>query len=116
MEKFKVRPGYQSKELLIEFCGEHRTESFPNVSSLLAAALSAKQEKHPVFSVETMIGNDRYFSYWVYQKGVYEIDDDIWACFISAPNNNVEVIEDIERALIKSGLFEKEDVDHGKYT
>lgn len=116
MEKFRVRPGYGSKELLVELCGDHRTPGFPNVLKLLAESLRAKQQDHPTFSSETMIANDRYFTYWSYANGKYEIDDDVWACFITAADGNPQVIADIEQALTTSGRFEKEDVDYDKYT
>lgn len=110
MEKFRVRPEYGGTKLLIEFCGDHRAADYPKVPILLANALKARQERHPVFSAETMTATDRYFSYWSYKNGTYEIDDDIWACFISVPDGSPTVISDIEHALTSSGQFVKGDV------
>jgi hypothetical protein len=110
MEKFRIRPEYGGTNLLIEFSGDHRAADYPNVPMLLAAALGATQQKHPVFSAETMIANDRYFSYWSYKNGIYEIDNDIWACFINVPDGSSRVIADVEHALTNSGQFVKEDV------
>lgn len=103
MEKFRVR--YGGAHSLIEFCGDHRAENYPNVSRLLADALGAMSQKHPVFSAETMIATDRYFSYWSYKNGIYEIDDDIWGCFITVPDGNANVIADLEHALTNGGQF-----------
>ena len=111
-----MRPAYQSKELLAEFCGDHRAEGFPKLAQLLAQALDSKEQPHPVFDTPKIaMETDRFFSYWAYDKGTYEIDDDIWACFISAPQNNVQVIADIERVLLESGLFIREEIDFANY-
>lgn len=59
---------------------------------------------------------DRFISLWEYHNGEYELDDDVWDFFILAPNNNTQVIADIERVLLASGQFMKEEVDFGKYT
>lgn len=108
MKKFRIRPEYGGTKLLIEFCGDHRSPDYPDVSNLLAAALGATQQKHPVFSAETMIATDRYCSCWSYKNGVYEIDDDMWACFISVPDGSAKVMADLERVLSDSGRFVKD--------
>ncbi len=115
MEKFRVRPGYHSQELLVEFWGDHRGEHFPNVSALLANALGAEPLKHPTIDTAMVAATDEFISYWRYAHGEYELVDDIWAFFIHAPENNLRVITDIERALLASGLFVKEDVDFSEY-
>jgi hypothetical protein len=116
MEKFRVRPGYKSKELLVEFCGDHRADAFPNIAKILAQALDAKAGKHPDLNTTTLaMATDEFISYWTYRNGSYEIDDDVWACFILAPQNNVQIIADIENALLNTGLFVKDDVEYGKY-
>lgn len=109
MEKFRIRPEYGGANLLIKFCGDHRAENYPDVSALLAGALGAILQKHPVFSAETMIVTGRYFSYWSYKNGTYEIDDDIWGCFITVPDSNPKVIADLEHALTNSGQFVRTD-------
>lgn len=115
-ERIRVRPGYHSKDLLIEFCGDHRSEGFPNVSEILRKALCSEQVKHPNFDeVKIAMSQDRYFSYWAYANGTYEIDDDIWGLFVSTREDNDRVIGDIERSLMQSGLFVKEDVNFADY-
>lgn len=115
-EKFKTRPGYKSKELLIEFCGDHRSPTYPNVASLLAIALNAKLKRHPILdTVRVGLATDEFISLWEYSNGEYELDDDIWSYFILAPNNNAQIVGDIERVLLQSGLFVKEQVDFEPY-
>ena len=116
MEKFRVRPGYKSEELLVEFWGDHRSEHFPDIQGILAKGLHAKPLKHPKLDAMTIaITTDQLISHWCYQQGEYELDDDIWAFFIHAPENNSQVISDIERVLLASGQFVKEEVDLNEY-
>ena len=116
LEKFKVRPGYKSKELLVEFCGDHRSPSFPNIANLLAIALNAKLKRHPTLDVAHIgFATDEFISLWEYSNGEYELDDDIWSYFILAPSNNSQIVGDTERVLLQSGLFVKENVDFEPY-
>ncbi|PCI26772.1 MAG: hypothetical protein COB67_09815 [SAR324 cluster bacterium] len=117
MEKFSVRPAYKSKELLVEFWGDHRSETYPSIQKLLEKGLNSKSKRHP--SLDTFriaIATDEFISLWQYENGEYELDDDIWGCFILAPDNNTQIISDIERVLLASGKFMKEDVDFSEYT
>ena len=116
MELFAVRPGYQSEELLVEFFGDHRGDGFPNVWDILARGLNAQPRAHPTLDTASIgIATDEHISFWQYENGTYEIDDDIWGLFISAPNNNAQIMADIERALVASGAFEKKIVEFDKY-
>ena len=117
MEKFRVCPCYKSEELLIEFWGDHRSQSYPNIQKILEVGLSAKPKKH--LSLDTInigLATDEFISQWEYKNGEYELDDDIWAYFIMATENNAQVISDIEQVLLKSGEFIKEDADFSEYT
>lgn len=116
LERFRVRPGYKSKDLLVEFWGDHRSSSYPNIANLLQNALNAKPKKHPVFdTVHIALATDEFISLWEYSNGEYELIDDTWAYFVLAQNNNAQVINDIEKVLLQSGLFIKEEVDFGDY-
>lgn len=117
MEKFRVRPGHKSDELLIEFWGDHRSKGYPNIQQILEVGLSAKPKKHPnLDTVSIGLATDEFISLWEYKNGEYELDDDIWAYFIMAPENNAQVINDIEQVLLSSGEFIKEDADFSQYT
>lgn len=116
MEKFRVRPCYKSKELLIEFWGEHRDIKFPDIEAILAQGLKAKQTEHPSLETASIaIATDQFISFWQYENGEYELNDDTWALFIHAPVNNAQVIADIKQVLISSGQFFKEEVDFDEY-
>jgi hypothetical protein len=107
METFGIRPGHGATGLLIEFRGDHRAPDFPDVAPLLAAALGATREAPSASAAEAMMAIDRYVGAWSYAGGRYEIDDDVWACFIRLPDGHV--LADIERALTASGRFVRDD-------
>lgn len=116
MERFRIRPGYKTKELLIEFCGNHRDKNFPNVAKLLKSSLSAKRNRFFKDIQENIYNFDGFISTWKYRNGCYELSNDIWTLFILAPDNNDIIISEIEKALLGSGQFEKEEVDFNEYT
>lgn len=114
--RFRVRPGYQSKQLLIEICADHRVDDFPDLGLLLQEALAATGQPHPEIDAAYIgLSTDRFISYWTYAEGAYEIDDDIWGLVVTTRANNAKIIADIEAALICSGRFVKEDVDFADY-
>lgn len=115
--RFQVRPVYHGSELLVEILEDHRAAGFPNVAAILKSALHPVQVPHPdgLDNPRVAWSQDRYFSYWTYARGDYEIDDDIWGLFVTASVNNSPIVADIERALLLTGKFVKEDVDFGKF-
>lgn len=116
--RFRVRPVFHGSELLVEVMDDHREDGFPNIALLLRDALGATQVRHPegLDDPRIAMSQDRYFGYWIYPGGRYEIDDDIWGLFVSAKENNVVVIADVERALLATGQFEKQAVDFAQFT
>lgn len=113
LHRFRVRPVYYGSDLLVEVMDDHRGAGFVNLPSLLREALHAVQMPHPegLDDARVAMSQDRYFSFWVYPGGSYEIDDDIWGLFVMAPEHNEAVTADLERALVSSGRFVKEFVD-----
>ena len=116
MERFKVRPCYKSKELLIEFCGNHKDKNFPNIAKLLKSGLSAKRNNIFKDIKENIYNLDGSISTWIYRNGCYELSNDIWTLCILAPENNATIISEIEKVLLDSTIFEKEAVDFNEYT
>ena len=115
--RFYVRPVYHGTDLLVEIVDDHRIAGFPDVARILRDALGAQRVPHPqgMDDPHAALLHDRFFSYWRYPGGEYEIDDDIWALFVAAPVGNAAVIADVERALAASGLFVRQDVDFARY-
>jgi hypothetical protein len=115
--RFRVRPIYHGREFLVEVMGDHRVDGFPNVAAILQDVLGASKIPHPekLDDPKVAVMHDRYFSYWIYAGGSYEIDNDTWGMFVWAKENNETVIADIERGLISTGRFAKETVDFEQY-
>lgn len=114
-ERFKIRPGYGSKLLLVEFCGDHRSDAFPHVAAILQAALQAEALPATSDEVDRALATDCHTGSWRYAKGRYLIDDDTWGLWIHCEENNREVVGDIEQALLACGLFIKDEVDFDGY-
>jgi len=114
--RFRTRPGYQSRDLLVELMADHRAPGFPDVPAMLRDELGAFRAPHPGGLDNPHLNLiDRQITFWTYPGGSYEIDDDNWGLFILAPENNVSVIADIERVLLETGLFEKQSVDFEQF-
>ncbi|MBZ5796052.1 hypothetical protein K8353_38650 [Burkholderia contaminans] len=115
--RFHVRPVFQGSDRLVEILDDHRAVDFPSIAAILQDALHAVRVPHPDGLDEPVIAlsQDRYFSYWAYARGHYEIDDDIWGLFVTASIDNSSIVADIESALLSTGKFVKEDVDFGKF-
>lgn len=109
METFRIRPGCGGTRPLIEFCGDHRAPDFPDLARIVAAALGATRQAQSMPAAEAMMACDAYASRWSYAGGTYEIDDDTWACFITVPDGGAQVVADIERALLDSGRFVRDE-------
>ncbi|MFC4525560.1 hypothetical protein ISN76_00335 [Dyella halodurans] len=118
--RFRVRPVYHGSELLIELLDDPRKDGFPRVAEILRDALGATigpppdNLNDPRFALAAL-AQDRYFTYWSYPGGNYEIDDDIWGLFVFAKDNNKVVIADLERVLLATGQFVKESVDFEQF-
>lgn len=84
---------------------------------MLCDALHATQKPHPenLDALHIAAAQDRFFSFWAFPGGNYEIDDDIWGLFISAKENNEAVTAEVERALLATGRFVKEAVDFEQF-
>ncbi|VWB57590.1 hypothetical protein BLA14095_02545 [Burkholderia lata] len=110
--RFCVRPVFHGSDLLVEVLDDHRAADFPNVAAILQDALHSVQVPHPDGLDEPVVAlsQDRYFSYWTYARGSYEIDDDIWGLFVTA-----SIVADIETALLSTGKFVKEEVDFSEF-
>jgi len=110
--RFRVRPVFHGSDLLVEVLDDHRAADFPNVATILQDTLHSVQVPHPDGLDEPVVAlsQDRYFSYWTYARGSYEIDDDIWGLFVTA-----SIVADIETALLSTGKFVKEEVDFSEF-
>jgi len=115
--RFRVRPVFHGSDLLVEVLDDHRAADFPDVAAILKDALHSVQVPHPdgLDEQEVALSQDRFFSYWTYAGGNYEIDDDIWGLFVTPTFDNARVVADIEGALLSTGKFVKEDADSSRF-
>lgn len=115
--RFRVRPVFHGSDLLIEIMDDHRAEGFPSVDVVLRDALRATKAPHPdkLDNPSIALSQDRFFSFWTYAGGAYEIDDDWGGLFVTAEKNNRAVIADVERALVATGQFVPEPVDFEQF-
>lgn len=105
MNSFFIRPAYGSEFDLIEFTGDHRSDDFPDVFYLLKCALNPTK-----ITVEYFVTDD-YVWEIEFESGIFELSDDWGGLFIIPKSNHKNVIEDISKALVFSGYFNKIHVD-----
>jgi len=101
--------------MLIEFTGDHRSGSFPNVAKILQYKLKSRRKGVLRDFQKNLYNFDGFVSTWSYPNGDYVIANDTWGLFVHADENNESIMSDIEAALVSSDLFVKEHVDFNEY-
>lgn len=110
MYKYKLRPGYKSSELLIEFCIKSANDAF--FDSIYAALKSINLQKQ---SVTDLWMNDEVLITMNSDCGSFEISVDIWdGVFIMSPENQTVIIK-IDEILSNHIDFIKLEVDFDEY-
>jgi len=106
MHGYKVRPGYESNNLLIEFIPDSSEEK-------LIADLNAvlKEAGLTYRSIKDWFLIPRYKT----PTGPFEVDYDEWGFVWILADENQAAIHLLDKVLQKSGLFHKEDVDYKQY-
>jgi hypothetical protein len=105
MEEFVVRPAYVSGKPLIEFRGDHRSDSFPNVLALLERSLPEFQAQGSSPAPDDFV--------WVcsFSAGRFELLDD-WGGLFVVPLTEVErVVYAVAAVLERSGAFRRSVAD-----
>lgn len=106
MHSYKVRPGYGSGKLLIEFHSDSSEEKL--VADLNAVLKAAGLIYH---SIKDYFLIRRFKT----PTGPFEVDYDEWGFVWVFADENQDAIHFIDQLLQKSGLFQKEDVDYKQY-
>ncbi len=101
MEEFVVRPAYVSGQPLIEFRGDHRSDSFPNVLALLERCLSEFQAQGSNPAPDDFV--------WVcsFSEGRFELSDDWGGLFIIPLSEAERVVSAVADVLERSGAFRR---------
>jgi hypothetical protein len=108
--KYRLRPGYGSDKLLLEFL---LTNTDPEFNKDLFTTLNVLKPR--VEKVEDLWMNDEVLLEVSSEMWNFTLSKDIWDfAFIMADNNQL-CIKRIDEILCKSSLFEKEEVDFEKY-
>lgn len=108
MYHYRVRPGYGSDKLLVEFMNDSTDEAF-------VAALRAVLSSNSVRSIQK---NDLIFLHQTVMDspaGSFEIDHDEWCMIWVHANDNQDAIHFVDGILTASGMFQKDAVDFTKY-
>jgi len=110
MYKYHFRPGYQSKELLIDVFGGAENETF--VSDFVNAIHEIKPK---MIDILDLWMNDEVLMTYDSEAGKFTISKDIWGFAFIMAENNQEVLAQINSILEKAELFEKVEVDFENY-
>jgi len=111
MYRYRLRPGYGSKELLIELLPESANQAF--FDELLEVL---KQVNAKVIDVLDLWMNDEVLLTFEGDLGSFMVSKDIWDfVFIMAPDNQPAILK-IEKALCANARFHTELVDFSKYS
>lgn len=104
MYTFKVRKGYGSEELLIEFIKASGTEEMIEDLKMSLSSIGAKLEKKEDFWM-----NDEMLYHMNSEIGRFQISVDVWDCIFILASNNQTAIHKIESVLTESGKFSKQE-------
>lgn len=110
MYKYRTRPGYGSKKLLIEFMTDTGNEEFVNTfkSVLLKHNIKVKYNEELLFTGQinyTMLSD----------AGEFDIVTDNWGCLFIHAENNQNVISYLENIFSQEESFIKEIVNFEDY-
>jgi hypothetical protein len=108
MYRYRVRPGYGSKKLLVEFMSDSSDEGFLAAlrSVFSANGIRATGEEAQLFRFRTIMDSP---------AGSFELDHDEWSMVWVHADENQNVIPYLDCILTASGQFQKEEVDFAQY-
>lgn len=110
MYQYYFRPGYQSKELLIEVFDGAENESF------VSDFLNAISELNPkMIDILDFWMNDEVLITYDSDVGKFTLSKDIWSFAFIMAENNQSGLALINSVLEKGNLFEKVEVDFERY-
>lgn len=108
--KYRLRPGYGSDKLLLEFLLTNTDTEFNKDLFTTLKDLNPTADK-----VEDLWMNDEVLLQVSSYKGAFTLSKDIWDFAFIMADNNQHCINLIDEILCKSSLFEKEEVDFENY-
>lgn len=111
-EKFtyRVRPGYGSKNLLIEFTKDSESKEFCSALKGILSKINAKCKQ-----TDDLWMNDEMTYHIKSDIGRFQISSDSWGCLFIFPFCKEKVIASLDVLLSESDLFLKEEVDYKEF-
>jgi len=108
MTKYRVRPGYGSSKLLVEFLSDSTDKQFlDDLRTVFSTnGVKAKQTENLVFLSRTELDSP---------AGRFTVDHDEWSMVWVFADNNQDAIHFVDRILSGSGKFRKVEVDFKEY-
>ncbi|MBN2293739.1 MAG: hypothetical protein JXM70_15030 [Pirellulales bacterium] len=109
MYRYRIRPGYGSDKLLVEFMHDSSCKDFTDalLSVFSTNGVKAKHKRDLVFLYIVIMDSP---------VGEFELDYDEWDSIWVHAEDNQDAIIFIDRILAESALFQKEEVDFKDYT
>ncbi len=108
--KYRLRPGYGSDKLLLEFLLDITDTEFQKDLFTTITGLNPKFD-----TVEDLWMNDEVLLHVSSDSGKFTLSKDIWDFAFIMAENNQACINLIDEILRNSILFEKEEVDFENY-
>ena len=108
--RYKLRPGYNSDILLIEFANGAENESFFEDLKASLSEIDFHYEK-----IEDVWMNDEVHLHANSSAGPFLLTKDIWDMAFILADDNQDGLVRLDQILSESALFEKEKVDFGDY-
>jgi len=111
MYKYRVRPGYGSKNVLIEFMVNSENTDF-------VAILKEVFDQAEIVTTkkEDLWMNDEVLYHMVGECGEFQLSSDNWGSIFILANENQKAIGYLSNLLINSGAFIEEVVDAENYS
>jgi len=110
MNRYRLRPGYGSEELLLEFVQGPERESF--VAELMHALQSLNVR---VQSTEYLLMNEEVLLSLQSDQGAFELSIDCWGLGFIMAKNNQDILIQIDAILVSHPHYQKEFVDFENY-
>lgn len=108
MHSYKIRPGYGSDKLLIEFGSSSSDEQFiADLKALFAAHECRKQSTEDMVFCMTITFDS--------PSGLFQMDHDEWGFVFLQADRNQAAIHYLDEVLQSSGRFKREQVDFRDY-
>jgi len=110
MYKYRVRPGYGSDKLLIEFVKGVEKDTFLKDIKEALSQINLKFEE-----TEDLWMNNEVLYHINSSEGKFSLLKDVWDCAFIMADENQEFVKRIDHILSKNECFIREEFDYSKH-